>query len=115
MSDSRALDIATAYLDAWTAGDFDSVARLLADDFAFDGPIAHYRSADEFLAGSRAFVESIEPRWRKVSAFGHDREALLLYDLFPKSGREMRVADRFTVAAGRIRTEQIVFDTHGLR
>jgi hypothetical protein len=28
-----------------TAGDLDRTATYLADDFAFEGPIAHYRSA----------------------------------------------------------------------
>ncbi len=77
-----ALDIAIAFLDAWTAKDFETAGRYLADDFVFDGPIAHYRSAQEFVSGSRAFADRLRPTWFKVAAFGDDHEALLLYDLF---------------------------------
>ena len=40
----------------------DRTATYLADDFTFEGPIAHYRSAEEFLTGSRPF-ETLRPGW----------------------------------------------------
>jgi SnoaL-like domain len=110
MSESSALAVAVAFLDAWTAGDFEQARIRLADDFAFDGPVAHYRSADEFLAGSAPFVAQIKPGWTKVSAFGNDREALLLYDLQLRAGQPMRVADYHVVRGGRIQAETILFD-----
>jgi hypothetical protein len=64
-----------------TAGDLDRTATYLADDFTFEGPIAHYRSAGEFLTGSRPFVETLRPGWTPIAAFGDDHQALLLYDL----------------------------------
>lgn len=113
MTESPALRIAAAFLDAWTARDLEKAGHYLADGFVFDGPVAHYRSAQEFLAGSKAFVEKISPAWRKVSAFGDDREALLLYDLFFLTGAAMRIADHYTVSNGKIQTETILWDTHG--
>ncbi len=110
-----ALAIATAYLDAFTSRDFETVSRYLADGFTFDGPIAHYRSAAEFIAGTRSFVERLQPIWKKVAAFGDDREALLLYDLVLTSGATQRIADHYTVRAGKIQTETILWDTYGAR
>jgi ketosteroid isomerase-like protein len=110
MSQSSALAVATAFLNAWTAGDFEQARTRLADDFVYDGPIAHYRSAEEFLAGSAAFVGQIEPGWAKVCAFGDDHEALLLYDLQLRSGQPMRIADYHVVRDGRIQAETILFD-----
>lgn len=115
MPHPSALDLAAAYLDAFTAGDLDTTATYLADDFIFDGPIAHYRSAREFLAGSRPFVEKLRPGWAQVAAFGDDREALLLYDLTLRSGAPLRIADHYTVDRGRIRTETILWDTGASR
>jgi len=115
MTESTALQIASAFLDAWTAGDFEKAGHYLADGFVFDGPIARYRSAREFLAGSRAFVEKITPAWTKVSAFGDDGEALILYDLHLLTGAAMRIADRYTVSGGKIQTEMILWDTGGQR
>src|SRR5262245_32095280 len=110
-----ALDVATAFLDAFTAGDFDRVGTFLADDFTFDGPIAHYRSAADFLTGSKAFADRIQPTWAKVAAFGDENEALLLYDLTMLTGARMRIADHFIVRDGRIQAEEILWDTHGAR
>jgi hypothetical protein len=115
MPEQSALDIATAFLDAFTAQDFGKAGTYLAERFTFDGPIAHYRSAEDFLAGSEAFAERIRPGWTKVAAFGDDHEAVLLYDLHLLSGATMRVADHYTVADARIQTETILWDTHGSR
>jgi hypothetical protein len=115
MTEQTALEIATAFLDAFTGKDFEKAGSYLADDFAFDGPIAHYKSAKNFLSGSRAFAETIRPGWTKVTAFGDDREALLLYDLFLVSGAAMRIADYYTVSNGKIKTETILWDTRGFR
>jgi len=111
----RALDIATAFLDAWTGRDFAAAGRYLADDFVFDGPIAHYRSARDFLAGSEAFAARLSGSRSTLAAFGDEREALLLYDLHLISGAAMRIADHYTVRDGKIRAEQILWDTNGQR
>jgi hypothetical protein len=111
MTPQAALDVATAFLDAFTAGDLDHTATYLADDFTFDGPIAHYRSAEEFLTGSRPFVETLHPGWTRIAAFGDDHHALLLYDLTLQTGATMRIADHYTVDRGKIRTETILWDT----
>lgn len=113
MTKQSALDIAVAFLDAWTKGDFEKAGTHLAEDFVFDGPIAHYTSASGFLAGSRRFIEAIQPGWTKVAAFGDDREALLLYDLTLRTGAPLRIADHYTVSNGQIRAETILWDTHG--
>jgi hypothetical protein len=113
MTEKSALDMAVAFLDAWTEGDFERAGGYLAEDFVFDGPIAHYTSASDFLAGSRRFIEMIRPGWRKVAAFGDDREALLLYDLTLGSGGPLRIADHYTVRNGQIQTETILWDTYG--
>lgn len=110
-SADQALAVARAFLDAWTAQDFETAGRYLADDLVFDGPIAHYRSAQEFLEGSRPFAARLRPGWSEVVAFGGDTHALLLYDLLLVTGDTMRVADHYVVSAGRIQAEQILWDT----
>lgn len=115
MTQGPALHLATGYLDAFTANDLTTVATYLAEDFRFDGPLSHSKTAEEFLAGPAGFASTLEPGWTKVAAFGDDREALLLYDLSLVTGATMRVADYYTVADGKIQSERILFDTHGYR
>lgn len=110
-----ALDVATAFLNAWAGQDLAAAGRYLADDFTFDGPLAHYRSAQEFLTGSQAFAAKLSGAWSTLAAFGDEREALLLYDLQLRSGAAMRVADHYTVEGGKILSEQILWDTYGQR
>lgn len=111
----QAVAVATAFLDAWTRQDFGAAGRYLADDLVFDGPIAHYRSAREFLDGSRPFAARLRPGWSSVAAFGDDKQALLLYDLLLVSGDTMRVADHYVVSDGKIQAEQILWDTGSRR
>jgi hypothetical protein len=115
MTESSALAVATAFLDAWTAGDVEAARTVLADDFTFDGPGGHYRSAGEFLSGSKDFVAMITPEWTVISAFGDDHEALLLYDLHLRNGQTMRIADHQMVRDGLVQAEQILFDRGGPR
>ncbi len=42
-------DIAEAYVDAFNAGDLDTLADLMADDFQFSGPIPDPMGRDQFL------------------------------------------------------------------
>jgi SnoaL-like domain len=114
-SADQALSVAEAFLDAWTRQDFETAAQYLADGLVFDGPIAHYRSAQEFLAGSRPFAARLRPGWSSIAAFGDEKQALLLYDLVLVSGDTMRVADHYTVRDGKIQTEQILWDTGSRR
>jgi len=106
-----ALSLATAFLDAWTANDLERAGSYLAEDFSFAGPIAHYSSAEEFLHGSQRFLDTINPGWNKIAAFGDRREALLLYDLVLRSGATLRIADHYTVDHGKLQTEAILWDT----
>jgi hypothetical protein len=115
MTEQRALDIATGFLDALTAKDIGRAGDYLAKDFTFDGPMAHYGSAAAFLSEAGSFVATIAPGWKKIAAFGDERETLLLYDLTLSSGAAWRIADHYTVREGKIQTETILWDTCGLR
>jgi|RhiMetdeSRZDD1v2_1073273.scaffolds.fasta_scaffold108514_4 hypothetical protein len=115
MTERSALDTVTAYLDALLGKDFGTAARYLAEDFKFEGPIRQYKSAHEFLKGFTAFAETIRPGWRKIAAFGDAHHAVLMYDLFLVSGAALRIADYYTLEDGKVRTETLVFDTHGFR
>jgi len=110
MTEQHALRIATAFLDAWTGQDLDTAGQYLATDFVFDGPIAHYTSAQEFLDRSRPFAARLKS-WTGIAAFGDAEQALLLYDLVLVSGDLMRIADHYTVSDAKIAREQIIWDT----
>src|ERR1044071_6597102 len=47
-------EIFRTYLERFTSCDVEGAAELLADEFAFDGPILQAKDKAEFLAGSTA-------------------------------------------------------------
>ena len=115
MTEQPALRMATEFLDAFTAKDFETARSYLAKDFVFEGPMARFDSAEDFLVAAKGFMETVHPGWKKIAAFGDRRETLLLYDLTLTSGDAWRIADHYKLARGKIKTETILWDTYGFR
>ena len=108
------LALVRAYHRAWTSQDFDEAGRYLSDDLRTDVPINTYGSKAEWIQavrGTRQAVTSIEV----LAEFSNDGEALLLYDLEIKPIGDIRVAEHFSVADGRITMIRHVHDTAALR
>jgi ketosteroid isomerase-like protein len=114
MTDHDALSTARAYHDRWTSGDFDGAAALLAADLAVEVPINEYEGREAFAAAVRGFG-SLVARTELLSELGGPDEAMLLYDMEVDGLGEMRVAEHFTVADGRIVRVRQVHDTAALR
>ena len=105
------LKIARAYLDAFFDGDLTTSGEYLDPNFDFHGPLSHYRSPDDFLNGSNAFLATLRPGWREVAAFENPGEVLVLYDLTFRDGTEIRVANHLVFTDNRIGRETVVFDS----
>jgi len=109
-----ALAVVRAYHRAWTSQDFDEAGRCLSDDLSTDVPINTYGSKAEWIEavrGTRQAITSIEV----LAEFSNDGEALLLYDMEIKPLGDIRIAEHFTVADGRITGIRHVHDTAALR
>src|SRR5215472_6435960 len=109
-----ALALVRAYHRAWTNQDFDEAGRYLSDDLRTEVPINTYGSKAEWLEavrGTRRAATSIEV----LAEFSNDGEALLLYDMEIKPIGDIRVAEHFSVADGRITMIRHVHDTAALR
>jgi len=109
-----ALEVARAYHRAWESRDFDEAGTYLADDLVTDVPINTYRSRAEWLQavrGTREVTSSVHV----LAEFGTADEALLLYDMRLDPIGDLRVAEHFLVASGRIVQIRQVHDTLALR
>lgn len=104
------LDIVRRYQDAWTSGDFETAAELVADDIVFRSPQQHIEGATDFLTMLRGFATRVARRWQLVSATQADEDVLILYHLFSDDGAALPCADNFRVRDGRIVSETLVFD-----
>jgi len=105
-----ALEIVTAYQDAWTQRDFQTAATYLADDVVFRSPTQHLHRVEQFLSMITAFAQRIQPGWTLIAATPSDDMVLLLYKLVLIGGQPAICADFFTVKEGLITSEILGFD-----
>jgi len=109
-----ALRVARAYHQAWTSRDFEEADRYLSEDLETDVPINTYPSKSDWLDAVRG-TRQVASRVHVLAEFGTDDEALLLYDMLLDPIGDLRVAEHFVVAEGRIVKIRHVHDTAALR
>lgn len=113
MSDPKALAIARAYHRAWSTRRLDEIGQHLAEDLRVEVPINSYRGKVDFVEAVRRTAQ-MTSTVKMLAEFGNDNEALLLYDMTLPIG-DLRVAEHFTIAGGRIERVRQIHDTAALR
>jgi Cu+-exporting ATPase len=109
MTDPRSL--VQAYLNAFYSGDATTARRLLADDFHFTGPSAHFHSADDFLkAAGHAATGTRSVEIENLFASGAEVAAFYILHLDHRVDR-VRVAERLQVEDERITSSTMIMDT----
>lgn len=90
MSDSPAVAIARAHLEAWTNHDLDTVRDNLAKDVQFYSPAANMVGIDEYMdapQGLTQFARQVVPgSLHIVAAMGDERNALIMYEVSTEGG-----------------------------
>jgi hypothetical protein len=114
MTTNSALATARAYHDAWTGGNFERAAELLADELAVEVPINEYPTKESFAAAVAGFGSRAR-HVQLISEFGDQDEAMLLYDMEVEGIGDLRVAEHFTVQDGSIRRVRQIHDTEPVR
>ena len=109
-----AAGIARSYHDAWTCRDFATAAGLLADTLTVEVPVNDYPTAASFAAALATFG-SQATRVTLLSAMSAGDEAMLLYDMDVEPIGTLRVAEHFTVHAGKIIRLRQIHDTAAIR
>jgi SnoaL-like domain len=112
MADTAA-DVAATYLQAWRAGDFDTLRTILADDATFDGPLGHARSADECITGLRGMSKIMtDIVIRKTFVDGND--VLTWFDLHTADTDPLPTVNWRHVENGKITSIRVTFDPRPL-
>ena len=106
-------DIFRAYLERFTGGDVDGAAELLADEFAFDGPILQAKDKAEFLAGSTAAAAmargcTIHHQW----VDGDDVCSVYDFEIQTPAGADaIAMAEWSVIRDGKLVSSRLLFDT----
>ena len=89
-SDSPAVQLARAHLEAWTNHNFAKARGNLAEDVQFFSPAASLVGIEEYMDGPRGlaqFAKQVVPgSLRIIAAAGDDRNALIMYEVSTEGG-----------------------------
>ena len=106
-------DIFRTYLERFTGGDVEGAAELLADEFAFDGPILQAKDKAEFLAGSAAAAAmargcTIHRQW----VDGEDVCSVYDFEIETPSGvGAIPMSEWSVIRDGKLVSSRLLFDT----
>jgi ketosteroid isomerase-like protein len=114
MSSHEALSVARRYHQGWSSRNFEQSINLLAPTVKVEVPINDYPTAESFAQALRGFGETVTDV-ELLSEMGHDNEAMLLYDMQADGLGQLRVAEHFTVANGKIVRLRQIHDTAAVR
>jgi len=90
MSDSPAVALARAHLEAWTNHDLDTARGNLAEDVQFYSPAANLVGIAEYMDAPRGlaqFARQVVPgSLHIIAAMGDERNALIMYEVSTGGG-----------------------------
>ena len=111
---ARPADVAVSFVTAFGRGDMTAVATHLAEDVVFDSPQVHLEGAGAVVAAIEQFAQVVTGV-EIVAVLGDGEQAMIMYDMATGPFGTLRAADRLVVRAGRIVSDELVFDTHEVR
>jgi SnoaL-like domain len=106
--------VAQAYHRGWTHKQFDDSVQLLAPDLQVEVPVNDYPTRESFAQALAAFGALVD-RVDLLAEMAQDDQAMLLYDMEVRGLGRLRVAEHFTVSAGKIVRLRQIHDTAAIR
>jgi hypothetical protein len=89
-TESRAVALARAHLEAWTNHDLDTARGNLAEDVQFYSPAANLAGIDAYMDAPRGltqFARQVVPgSLRVIATMGDERNALIMYEVSTEGG-----------------------------
>ena len=101
------------YLERFTSGDVEGAAELLAEEFAFDGPILQSKGKAEFLAGS-AMAASMARGCTIHRQWADGDDVCSVYDFkveTPSGAGTIAMAEWSVIRDGKLVSSRLLFDT----
>jgi hypothetical protein len=102
------------FTKAWSSGDMDAAARLVADDIVFESPMVQLSGREPYLEAVGRFAQLVS-EVTVVAVLGDGHRSIIMYDMKTGPFGTLRAAEHFTFEHGKITYDQLVFDTHEVR
>jgi hypothetical protein len=101
------------YLSRFTGGDVEGAADLLADEFAFDGPMLQAATKEEFLAGAGP-AAAMARGFRMHHQWVDGDSVCSIYDFelqTPAGAGSVPMAEWSVIRDGKLVSSRVIFDT----
>ncbi|NRQ31867.1 nuclear transport factor 2 family protein [Nonomuraea sp. NN258] len=109
-----AVEVATAFIEAFGAGDLATIGECLAEDVVFESPriqVKGVAAVTEVIGRFSQVVAGVDI----IAALGDAEQAMVIYDMRTGPFGTLRVVDHLIVRDGRITSDVVVFDTYEMR
>lgn len=106
-------ELAEAYFRCWDARDFSDLAPLLADDVAFDGPLASIQGRDACLEGLSGLARATT-RLEVERRLADEHDVMTWFSLTVGDAEPTPVVNWCHVENGLIRAIRVAFDPRGM-
>ena len=109
--------VVNEYLTALSAGDFDTVATLVADEFSFRGPLAQADGRDEFIA-SASRMGPIVRGHELLRQWEDGGDVCSIYDFrveTPAGAGSVVMSEWCSVRDGRLTSSRLIYDAAAWR
>jgi SnoaL-like domain len=107
-------DLTVAFTRAWSSGDMDTVGRLIAEDIAFESPMVQLSGVGPYLEAVGQFAQLVS-EVNIIAVMGEKDRSIIMYDMKTGPFGTLRAAEHFVFENGKIKSDQLVFDTHEVR
>ena len=113
-ADPTPVDIAMAFLQAWSRRDLPALAGYLAEDVVFESPMVRLTGSGPFIEAADQFAQVVTGI-NVIAAFGDGDRAMVMYDMETGPFGTLRAVEQLDVKQGRITHDRLVFDTYEVR
>lgn len=105
----QARQVALAYFEAWTGGDFERAMQYIADDIICEAPAGRIEGSEAYRDFMGPFVQMLL-RAHLIAAFGDDDTAIVMYNTATTLVARAPAAECYTVRDGLITHSHFIFD-----
>ena len=114
MNRSNSTEVVRTFFAAWSGKGFDAAWPLIDDSIVVESPLGKHEASATFKSALTGLASQVSAVKLLAAMTGRD-EAMRLYDLQIEGLGELRVFELSTVAEGKIKHVQQVYDTVEVR
>lgn len=109
MTNTKALELAHAYVNAIAAKDVEKIISLSADDVVCNSPIGQLLGAERFRAFHDGFAR-MSTNLTVLAVFGGDEQAVVIYDVETYPVPHAITAELIKVKDGKLASTDVIYD-----